>query len=373
MKTLSFLLQKEFKQIFRNPVLLRMIIAAPVLQLLILPLAADYEIKQIHLAIVDNDQSSLSQSLIQKIGSSGYFILTDAVYSYEQAFHLIEEDRTDLVLEIPSNFEKTLFREQTDRLFLAINAINGVKANVGGAYLSQIIADFNAEVRASFRSPQNSVVIAQIDIRPQFWFNPTLEYDFFMVPGILVFLVTMVGTYMTALNIVREKEVGTIEQINVTPIRKFDFMLAKLIPFLVIGVFVFSLGLFLVARLVYGITTVGSYTLIYSYLIIYLIAVLGVGLLLSNYAQTQQQAMSLAFFFVMIFLLMSGMFTSIESMPTWAQWIAKSNPITYFIDLMRLVVLKGSTFADLKVHFIEMTGFALLFNTWAVWSYKKTS
>jgi len=194
-----------------------------------------------------------------------------------------------------------------------------------------------------------------------------------MVPGILAFLVTMVGAYMCSLNIVKEKEVGTIEQINVTPIKKIHFILGKLIPFWIIAVLMFTIGLFGIGRIIYGIIPMGSIALLYSYLSLYLVAILGFGLLLSTYSQTQQQAMSIAFFFMMIFLLMSGLFTSIDSMPMWAQWIAKFNPVTYFIEVMRMIVLKGSRFTDIQNHFVIMLGFAVFFNGWAILNYRKTN
>jgi ABC-2 type transport system permease protein len=205
------------------------------------------------------------------------------------------------------------------------------------------------------------------------WFNPYLNYPFFMVPGILVALVTIVCSIMCALNIVVEKEVGTIEQINVTPIGKFTFILGKLIPFWFIGIFIFSLGLFVVARGVYGIVPVGSLWVLYGFLSVYLIAILGFGLLMSTYSSTQQQAMSLSFFFIMIFLLMSGLFTAIESMPPWAQWVARFNPVTSFIEVMRMVVLKGSGFADITKQLFTVSGMAVFFNTWAILNYRKRS
>jgi ABC-2 type transport system permease protein len=204
-------------------------------------------------------------------------------------------------------------------------------------------------------------------------FNPLLNYPFFMVPGILVFLVTMIGAYMCSLNIVKEKEVGTIEQINVTPIKKYQFILGKLIPFWIIGMFMFSAGLFGVARLVYQIVPSGSLLVLYGFLSIYLIALLGIGLLISTYSSTQQQAMSLAFFMMMIFLLMSGLFTSVDSMPEWAQWIARFNPVTYFIEVMRMIVLKGSGASDIRHHFLVISMMAVFFNTWAILNYRKTS
>jgi ABC-2 type transport system permease protein len=373
MRTLMFLLQKEFRQIFRNRIIIRMILAVPVIQLLILPMAADFEIRNINISIVDHDRSPYSQKLASKIGSSGYFRIIDYGNSYNKAFSQIESDETDLVLEIPQDFERNLFRESGQQLFIGVNAINGAKANVGGVYLIRVIADFNNEIRSELVSRQNFNATPTIEVADSNWFNPDLNYRTFMVPGILVLLVTMVGVYMCALNLVKEKETGTIEQINVTPVRKIHFILGKLIPFWIIGMFIFSIGLFLIARLVYGIVPAGSIALLYAYLGMYLVAVLGIGLLISTYSDTQQQAMSLMFFFMMIFILMSGLFTPVDSMPEWAKWITRMNPVTYFIEVMRMVVMKGSGLHNIIKHFIIMAGFAGFFNTWAILNYRKTS
>ncbi len=373
MRTIKFLLQKEFKQIFRNKALLPVIFIAPLIQLLILPLAADYEIKNIAISIVDHDHSSFSQKLSTSITASGYFKLNDYASSYNDALQQVELDQSDLILEIPQGFERNLVRENEQKLFIALNAINGVKATMGGAYLSKIITDYNAALRLQLIPAQRFNTAKVIEVVSSNRFNPFMNYRFFMVPGILAVLITMIGAYMCSLNIVKEKEVGTIEQINVTPIKKYHFILGKLIPFWIIGMFVFSIGLFVVARIVYGIVPLGSIALLYTFLALYLIAVLGFGLLLSTYSQTQQQAMSIAFFFIMIFMLMSGLFTPIDSMPAWAKVIAKLNPVTYFIEVIRMIVLKGSGFNDIKFHFLKMIGFAIFFNTWAVMNYKKTS
>jgi len=373
MRTLKFLLQKEFKQIFRNKALLPLIFIAPVVQLLILPLASDYEIKNINISIVDHDHSVYSQQLVSKITASGYFQLADYSPSFQEAFNQIEKDKSDLILEIPQGFERNLVRENEEKLFVAMNAINGVKAGLGGAYLTQIISTHNNDIRMKWSQQSKFKPSPKIEVTTSNWFNPLLNYQFFMVPGILVVLVTMIGAYMCALNIVKEKEVGTIEQINVTPIKKYQFVLGKLLPFWVIGLFIFSFGLFVVAHLVYGIVPVGNLFLLYGYLAIYLVAILGLGLLISTFSDTQQQAMSITFFFIMIFILMSGLFTSIDSMPEWAYIIAKCSPVTYFIDVVRMVILKGSGFADIKNHFLIMMGFATLLNGLAILNYRKTS
>jgi len=372
MRTIRFLLQKEFRQIFRNKAIVAMILAVPVVQLLILPLAANYEVKNINLAVVDNDHSGYSQKLINKITSSGYFKLTGVGQSFKEAFSLIEKDKADLVLEIPHGFEQNLVRENEQKLFIAVNAINGSKANLGCSYLNNIIRSFNADTRLELIPDAKTNTLPTIETTVSNWFNPLMNYRLFMVPGILAILVTMVGGYLSALNIVKEKEIGTIEQINVTPIKKHHFILGKLIPFWILGLIVFSSGL-LVSWLIYGITPVGSIALLYAFIAVYLLAVLGLGLLISTFCDTQQQAMFIAFFFLMIFIMMGGLFTSIDSMPGWARFIARLNPVSYMIDVMRMIMLKGSGFQDIKYHLGKIVLFAIVLNGWAIWNYKKTS
>lgn len=372
MRILLFLLQKEFRQIFRDPSILRIIFIMPVIQLMVLPWAADYEIKNIKLAVVDNDHSEYARQLVNKITSSGYFILTEYGSSYTQSLDQIELGKADLVLTIPANFEKDVVKENKTNLFMSLNAINGVKANLGGAYLQGIIGDYNKEIRAEWIQFPRFSPETQIEVRSSNWYNPLMNYKFFMVPGILVILLTMVGTNLTAINIVKEKEIGTIEQINVTPIPKYTFVLGKLLPFWVLGMIVLTLGL-TIAYLFYGIAPLGHLSTIYIFAALYLFAVLGLGLLISTYASNQQQAMLLSFFMMMIFILLGGLYTSIDSMPEWAKWITRFNPVSYFIEVMRMVILKGSSLADIKHHIIVMLGFAVGLNGWAVLNYHKRS
>lgn len=372
MRTLRFLLQKEFRQIFRDPSILRIIFVMPMIQLLILPWAADYEVKDINLTVVDHDHSAYSRQLVSKITASGYFRLQDYTGSYQTALHAIEKDKADLILEIPASFEKKLVKEDKAPLFLAVNAINGTKANLGSAYLRSIIQDFNRQVRTEWIQFPRFSPETTIEVTSSNWFNPSMNYRYFMVPGILVILVTMVGSFLAALNIVKEKEIGTIEQINVTPVKKYQFILGKLIPFWVLGLIILSIGL-LIARVAYSILPAGSLFTIYVFSAVYLLAVLGLGLLVSTFTSTQQQAMLISFFMMMVFILLGGLYTSIDSMPKWAQAITKVNPVSYFIEVMRMVVLKGSSLGDIKNHLLIMLGFALFFNGWAVISYRKRS
>ena len=370
MRALKILLEKEFRQIFRDPAILRMIFMMPAVQLLIMPFAADYEVKQVSVVVVDNDHSSYSNQLVNKIKATDYFNLVDYTDSYNKALDYVEDDKADLILQVPAKFEKTLVREDEATLFLAINAINGAKANLGGAYLRNVIGDFNKDVRLEWMqlprlNPQPMMEVASIN-----WFNPLMNYKVFMVPGILVLLVTMVGSFLSALNIVKEKEVGTIEQINVTPIKKYQFILGKLIPFWVLGNIILTIGL-LISWGVYGIVPAGSLLTIYVFAWIFLIAVMGLGLLVSTMANTQQQAMLLSFFLMMLFILLGGLYTSIDSMPQWAQWFTKINPVAYFIDVMRMVVLKGSTLYEIRNHIMAILAIGVVLNVLAIWNYRK--
>lgn len=372
MRALLILLEKEFRQVFRNPAILRMMFLMPAVQLLIMPLAADYEVKNVKICVVDYDHSAYSQKLVNKITATDYFTLVDYTDSYTSALTHVEHDEADLILQIPNSFEKDLIREDEVSLFLAINAINGVKASLGGAYLRSIIGDFNQEVRLEWvqmprQNPQPVIEIASIN-----WFNPLMNYRFFMVPGILVILVTMVGAFLSALNIVKEKEIGTIEQINVTPIRKYQFILGKLIPFWVLGLVILTIGL-LISWIAYGIVPVGSVFTIYVFAGVYLISILGLGLLVSTFANTQQQAMLLSFFMMMIFILLGGLYTSIDSMPKWAQIFTWFNPVTYFIEVMRMVVLKGSALYDIRYHLLIVLIFGIVLNSLAILNYHKRS
>lgn len=285
---------------------------------------------------------------------------------------MIENDHADIILEIPSGFEKNMIRLNDQNLFIAANAINGAKASLGSTYLTSIILNLNDDIRLRWIQPSMPNAGSVIKINSSNRFNPLMNYDVFMVPGILAFLVAMIGGSLTATNIVKEKEIGTIEQINVTPIKKRNFILGKLVPFWVLGNVVFVIGL-AISYLVYSIVPQGNILVLFGFVWLFLLAILGFGFLVSNYSETQQQANLIIFFFMMIFILMGGLFTPVNSMPSWAQVIVRLNPVSYLIEVMRMVILKGSGWKDILPHFWKMAVFAVALNTWAVVSYKKVS
>jgi len=371
MRTILFIVQKEFLQIFRNKSMLPLIFAMPIIQLLILANAATYEIENINLHMVDNDLSSYSQQLAGKLEASPYFRLVNHSFSHDAAFQDLLTEKADLILTIPSGFEKDLLTTNKAQLHLSLNAINGSKAGVANSYIQTIIQDFNQHIRTNWLNQPKGTLPMHIDVTYANWYNPDMDYQTFMVPGIMVLLVTMIGMFLSGMNIVKEKEIGTIEQLNVTPIKKHHFIIGKLLPFWVIAIGELAFGL-LVGIWAFNVPVVGSIGLIFIFAAVYLLVVLGIGLLVSTFTDTQQQAMFISWFFLVIFILMSGLFTAIENMPAWAQKITWFNPVAYFVEVIRMVMLKGSGFAEISWHFTVMIVFAVIINTLAVWNYRKT-
>jgi len=369
---IKYLLRKEFKQLLRNPIIPRMIVMFPFMVLLVFPWAASYEIKNLNLSVVDNDHSSYSQQLIHKITSSNYFRLTDVSENYEDALHSIEKRQSDLILVIPPHFEKDIVNKQGAKVMISANAVNGMKGSIGMTYLNSIVGSFNVEIIQQLLPSGALGSAPSIQIDTQYRFNRDLNYQVFMVPALMVMILTLLCGFLPAFSIVLEKELGTMEQINVSPVPKTTFILAKLIPFWIIGFIVISIGFF-VAWAVYGLVPAGYFLSIYLFAAIYIIAVSGLGIIVSNYAATLQQAMFIIFFFMLLFIMLSGLYTPIDSMPEWAKWIAAFNPLKHFMFVMRSVYLKGSNPLQLLNELIALIGFAIFLNTWAVLSYHKKS
>ncbi len=374
MKIILFIIQKEFKQIFRNKSMLPIIFILPLLQLVILSNAASFEVKNIKFSFIDYDHSAASRDLISKFAASTYFDVSSQFQSKKEANLEMQRGNVDVILEIPSHFERNLTKQSRTNLSVSINAIDGAAAGVSNVYITQIIAGFNESIQMKMQhfNQENVSQTENIITIPSFWYNETLNYKTFMVPGILVLLVTMLSLFLSSMNIVREKEIGTLEQINVTPIKKYQFIIGKLFPFWVLGLLILTVGL-IIAIAIFKVPMLGNILLIYAFTSVYLILILGIGLFISNHTNTQQQAMFIAWFFIVIFILMSGLFTPIESMPKWAQQLTYFNPIRYFVEIIRMVMLKGAGFSDIKNQIGIIALYAFVINALAVWSYKKTS
>lgn len=348
-----------------------MIFALPFVQLVILVNAATMDMKDIKMVVIDKDKSSLSLQLIQRFTQSPFYTILGNLSSADEAENLMLKNSTDMILVIPSGFEKALYRHEDPGLQVQVDAVNGMTAGLISSYSAQIIARFNQAYLSQSGSNALSIIEPRAIITEyRFWFNEALNFKYYMVPGILAILLTVIGMFLSSLNLVREKEMGTIEQINVTPIRKHQFIIGKLLPFWIIAMFELALGL-LLGKLLFGIPIEGSLLLLFAFAALYLVTVLGIGLLISTMSYTQQQAQFLNFFLLVTFVMLSGIFTPAESMPQWAQDINLVNPIAYFIRINRMILLKGSGFSDISGDFAGISILAVAMITLAIWRYRK--
>jgi ABC-2 type transport system permease protein len=352
--------------------MLPIIFALPIVQMLILVYAATQDIKNIEMVVMDKDMTTTSRGLISKFDGSPFFILETGSFSMAKAESYLYKNQADLIIHIPAGFERKLAREGESDVQFLVNAINGTKASLVNAYTINIVADYNKSILGQWTGMPAEKMDNRIDVRPSYWYNPELNYKFYMLPGILVVLVTVVGMFLTALNIVREKEMGTIEQINVTPIKKYQFILGKMIPFWCIALFELGFGL-LVGKMLFNIPMEGSLLLLFGFTAVYLFLILGLGLFMSTMAQTQQQVMFFSYFFMLTFILMSGIFTPEESMPNWAQQVNIINPIAYFMRAIRMILLKGSGFLDVLPEMASLALYGGIVLILAVWRYRKVA
>lgn len=371
------LLKKEFLQIFRDKFIWRSILLLPVVQLLVLPLAANNEIRDFRMAAVDRDNTQFSRLILTELQAGGYFTLSASAAAWAEAVRMIERGEVDMIVEIPTDFERDIVLGRGAELAVHVSAINGLSAGVAAGYVNTIAGEFSRRLEAERLVPERGVredgtAPAQIGVAVQEWYNPKFDYKMVIVPGILALLVTIVGMSMMALNAVKEKERGTIEQLNVTPMSRTQYALAKTVPFFLIGLVQFSIGLAL-ARLVYGIQVSGSVGVLYGIIALYLVGLLFLGFVVSNVSQTQVQSIFFSFFIMMVLILMSGLFTPVESMPEWAQRADQLNPVAHIISAIKMVLVKGSPAADLKSHWVMLGIFAGVMGIAAVTTFRKFS
>lgn len=365
MHTLRFLIEKEVLQFIRNPFLPKMTVMFPLLVMLIIPWVTTMDVRHVNIAVVDCDHTAASRRLTEKIGASEYFTLHSTCGHYAPALEALEQGDVDVIIEVPDGFERSITEGAPLKTSISANGVNAVKGSLGMQYINRLLAMTLAELGAErgVEIPDDSIIVRNL-------YNPTLDYRFYMIPALMIMLVVMMCGFLPALNLVSEKETGTIEQINVTPTNRFTFTLAKLIPYWAIGLIVITLAM-LLSWLVYGLVPAGSIWAIYLAAVLFILTMSGVGVIAANYSQTLQQTMFVMFFFVMIFILMSGLVTPVDSMPAWAKAITWALPPRYFIDIMRSVYLKGAHLTDLTFNYVALALFATAFNLWAALSYKK--
>lgn len=371
MRTILFLLYKEITQIFRDKFLGKAIFAVPVVQMLILVPAVTFELKNVNLCIIDRDLSAESRELTRRLEGSGFFNVTFSTFSEKEANNILHKDASDLIIHIPAGFGNKIGKGGPGNLLVSANAINPANAQLSWAYLNGVIRDFTDDVMKGKKFKIQGKSSGVVQITNRYWYNEMLNYKFYMLPGILGILVLAIGFILAGLNLVKEKESGTMEQINVSPVKKYQLISAKIIPFLVIGLIDIALGL-AIGKIAFKIPFEGSITLLFFCSAIYLLAALGLAIFVSTFSATQQQFMFTAFFFMIIFILMSGIFTPLESMPEWAQKINLINPVTYIMRINRMIMLKGTGFQEIRSEISALSLIALVSVTLAVYRYRKT-
>ena len=362
----KYLLEKEFKQFFRDPGLPRMALAFPVLMMLVFPFAVSMDIRNINLAVVDGCVSRESSLLVEKCTSSGYFRLVEVCQDPAEAQKLMDANKVDAVLTIMPDFDRQVALGSGLPLGIKLNTVNGTKGSMGSQYLLSCVRMYLADKGA----PQGSAAPV-VDVSEKYYFNPYMDYKLFMVPALIVIAITMITAFLPSLNIVGEKEAGTIEQINVTPVSKTAFIVCKMIPYWAVAFFILTACL-IIAWLVFGYVCRGGLLWVYFFTALHILVMAGLGLLISNYSSNSQQAMFVIWFFAVVFMLMSGIFTPIASMPGWAQAITCINPMRYYADAMRAVFLKGSSLPDIWYDAAGLAGLGAVMVSWAILSYRKS-
>ena len=360
--TLKYLIQKEFIQIRRNAFLPRLIVAFPIVIMCVMPWVMNMEVKNVKVVVVDNDRSTLSQQLVHSIEASNYFIFEGQQPTYSDALDAVEKSQADVMVVIPQDYSRDLTNGLQPQVLIAANAVNGTKGSMGSAYLSQIVTAHVAPAADAIQSRVTTLML----------YNKHLNFKLFMIPALFAIVMMLMTGFLPALNIVGEKEAGTIEQINVTPVNKWSFILAKLIPYWLIAMFVITVCL-LLAWGVYGITSAGPVALIYLLAMLLALFFSSFGLMISNYSDTMQQAIFVMWFFVVMMLLLSGLFTPTRSMPSWAYSSTYVNPMSYFIDAVRTVFIRGGGLSSIWHQLLALLGIGTLMGAWAVLSYKKNS
>ncbi len=385
MSSLRFLIKKEFITFKRNKFLPRLIFIFPIVVMLIVPLVANMEVKGVNTAVVDEDRSSLSARMLSHLEASPNLSVQLTTNDYQQAFALLEDNKVNVIVSIPKDFEKTLTLNLASGMIgaagvtpntIAIhaNAVNSTKGGLGSQYvlagLTKSLAEFVAEnglVPATGALAQQTTPASV-----RYFYNETLDYRFYMIPAFIIILILLICCFIPALNLVNEKEKGTIEQINVTPVSNLEFTLSKLIPYWLIGIIVLTEAI-LTVGFVYGLWPEGNVGTIYLAALVFALAMSGFAVTIANISDTMQQCIFVMFFFVMSFMLMSGLLTPLGSMPKWAQYLTVAFPPRWFVGIMRAVYLKGTTLPELATDFLALTVLALFMNILATLTYKKQS
>lgn len=360
LRILGALLHKELLLMKRNPIIPKIIFIMPIGVMLLLPLVATMDVRNVNVTVVDNDRSQLSRRLVADMDATAELKVTDIVGTHSEAVRNVEDGKADVILTIPPHWSRDL-----SQLYVEANGVNATKGTLGAQYVSASLMTTLHQWQTD-NGPMASIPTVTVKNS----YNPTLNFRNFMIPALLIILLIIICGFLPALNLVSEKETGTIEAMNVTPVGRFTFVISKLIPFWIAAIFVITVGM-LIGWLVYDLWPEGSVWDIYVAAILFSLVMSGLGVVIANRSATMLQAIFVMFAFIMIFQLMGGLFTPISSMPQWAQIVTYAVPPRYFNEIIRAIYLKGASMSDLWLQYVCLAGIAALISVFAAWSYKK--
>jgi ABC-2 type transport system permease protein len=348
MQQILYILRKEFQQILRDRFMLAVLFVVPIVQLFILAYAITTDVKHLSTVICDLDRSAASRELVEAFHHSGYFDLNHFTSRQKDIKRYLDAEKAVIGLVIPVNFSRELKSGTSPNVQILLDGQNSNSSVIAMGYSQRIIQQFMMQkLKDTLRkNPDVAEMIHQVEPETRVWYNPNLKSAYYMIPGIIALLLTMITALLTSLAIVREREIGTLEQLMVTPIRPYQLILGKIIPFAVLGYIEFSIAM-VIAVIWWRIPFIGSIPTLAAYIAAYILTTLGLGVFISTTVKTQQQALFFCWFFIIFALLMSGFFFPIENMPESLQYLTYLDPLRYFISVMRELILKGAGFKQM--------------------------
>ncbi len=371
MRQVYHLIRKEFRQVFRNRIMIGIIFVMPLVQILILGNAITVDVTNVRVTISDRDRTPMSRDLAERFAHARQFVVVGTADSDTELRRAFDEDRTSIAIVIPRSFQRDVVRGRVPAVQVLVDGIDGNTAGVALGYANEIVQRFQARiVEADPTLAMSLRDLHRIEAEPRFWYNPNLESRVYVVPGIVALILLIITVFLTGMGIVREKEIGTLEQLMVTPIRAWQLVLGKIIPFIILAFIEINVAIGFV-YLLFGIGIEGSYLLLMGEAAIFLMTTLGLGIFISTISETQQQALFVAWFFMIFAILLSGFFIPIPNMPEAVQYLTIINPLRYFLVVLREIYLKGSGLRELLPETLSMLTFGILVLSAAILRFRR--
>ena len=369
---LKQMLIKEFLQMLRDPRMRMVVFGLPVIQMMVMAFALNTDVMNIRTAVYDMDKSTSSRDMISAFTAGGYFNVAYEARSYEDLQNLLDASDVRVVFHIPSGFGEDLKGSGTARIQMITDGTDSNTSAIVNGYSEKIVRDYNTVLLSKRQNEKGGAAPAiRVETLSRAWFNTNQESRYYYVPALIAVMLFIFSIMLTSIGIVKEKEIGTIEQVMVTPIRKMEFIFGKTLPYMFTGYFTMSI-MFVLARLIFGVTVKGNIPLLYALTGIYLCGNMGIALVISASAATQQQAMLTSFLCLMPGVMLSGFMFPIKNMPMVIQYLTYVNPIRWYLQILRGIVMKGVGLGTLWPQVFWQTLLAVVFIVLAVKRFRKT-